>query len=288
MNIPSGKKNNSPFLIILISTYALFSQSHVDYNFTYQLIKLGKLEQAIYYLRKFPHSFSEDSLNFLIGYNYYLMKKPDSAYYYLNKPSQNFHAYFLSRTLASVNANYAKKPYHALQTINSISPSDDDFQSQYKYLLQAGTYLLIKDIHKFDSVSVYFKYDNLNYEAEQKNLIEIKKRILKLKQKSPWIAGALSALIPGLGKFYAGQKGAALSTFTSNVIFAGMAIETFYRTQNLKSPSFILFTSLFTFFYTGNIIGSIHSVKKRYKSLSKQIDNEILINMHIPVARLIE
>jgi len=93
-------------------------------------------------------------------------------------------------------------------------------------------------------------------------------------------------VVPGLGKFYAGKKGAGLAAFAANGALAAMAFESYYRTKSFKSPQFITFTTLFSFFYVGNIFGSVFSIKQQIKSVNGKINNEILASIHVPVVRI--
>jgi hypothetical protein len=285
-------KNN--FILISFTNFlflnAFFSQSSVlEYNFISYLIKNQKYNEAEHYLNNFASISNKDTLFFLKGYNYYLMKNPELAMNYLDSVSENFSRYYIAKMLSSLNSSFISKYHHSIEILNNVSANKLNNEIlQYKLLMLAGNYLLLRNTTKFDSISNHFSFDDLKYEIEQKNLVELSKRIKKLKPKSPIVAGLLSTVVPGLGKFYAGNKGSALSDFAANIIFGGMTAEAYYRTKNLNSPQFIIFSSLTLFFYTGNIIGSVHSVKKRWKSINKQINNEILLNMHIPIVRILE
>jgi hypothetical protein len=261
----------------------------LEYNFISYLIKNQKYNEAEHYLNNFASISNKDTLFFLKGYNYYLMKNPELAMNYLDSVSENFSRYYIAKMLSSLNSSFISKYHHSIEILNNVSANKLNNEIlQYKLLMLAGNYLLLRNTTKFDSISNHFSFDDLKYEIEQKNLVELSKRIKKLKPKSPIVAGLLSTVVPGLGKFYAGNKGSALSDFAANIIFGGMTAEAYYRTKNLNSPQFIIFSSLTLFFYTGNIIGSVHSVKKRWKSINKQINNEILLNMHIPIVRILE
>ncbi len=105
-------------------------------------------------------------------------------------------------------------------------------------------------------------------------LFEIKSRYLNPPTYSPAMAGIYSALIPGMGKLYIGYKKQALSSFIANMLLAAQTAESYFK-SGYTSPRFIITASVFSIFYTGNIIGSIAMARKKKKDYFKQLDDEI-------------
>lgn len=264
------------------------SQTLINPNFLFidHLTQTNKNREALYLLNQGKELTNADTVNYLTGMNYYLLKRTDSAAYYFNAVSQKSNFLTSSRFFASINLSYSKKYTSALQNLSEL-PADTSLKySQLIHLINAGNYLLLRDYKKFDSVSRTFLYDDYKYVNEQKKLIELKKEITKTKKKSPAVAGILSAVVPGLGKFYAGKRGASLAAFAANGALAAMAFESYYRGgRSIKNPQFITFSTLFTFFYVGNIFGSVFSVKQQIRSVNGRINNEVLASIHVPVVR---
>ncbi|MGB9824854.1 MAG: hypothetical protein ACPLN0_01155 [Candidatus Hydrothermia bacterium] len=96
----------------------------------------------------------------------------------------------------------------------------------------------------------------------QGKLGEVKKLFpdFSYNSKSPALAGLLSTIIPGLGKFYTGR---AFDGFSSLVI-NGSTFYSFYRAfrQERKVESYI-YGFLSVVFYAGNIYGSVVSARER-------------------------
>lgn len=91
--------------------------------------------------------------------------------------------------------------------------------------------------------------------ANNKEILRINDFALQQKHKSPWVAGSLSAVVPGLGKVYTGNYVDALMSF----IFVGGNAYQAYRgfEKNGKKSAFgWIFGSIATGFYIGNIFGS--------------------------------
>lgn len=88
--------------------------------------------------------------------------------------------------------------------------------------------------------------------------------LLHPKKKSAFIAGGMSALIPGAGKWYAGYFGTPFAALFLNAILGGVAIELAIK-QGWNSWPALLSYAAFGTFYAGNIIGSIYSTKIKKK-----------------------
>lgn len=264
-----------------------FSQTvNRDFLFIDHLTQTNKNREAIYLLTQTHELKNSDTVNYLCGMNYYLLKRPDTASFYFNTVSKQCTFFTPSRFFSSINLSYSKKYQNALNSIAELPEDTTVKYAQLVNLLNAGNYLLLRDHKKFDSVSKTFLYDDYKYVNEQSKLIELKKEVQKTKKKSPAVAGLLSAVVPGLGKFYAGKKGAGLAAFAANGALAAMAFEAYYRHDySIKNAQFITFGTLFTFFYVGNIFGSVFSVKQQIRSVNGRINNEILASIHVPVVR---
>ena len=116
-------------------------------------------------------------------------------------------------------------------------------------------------------------------------MLKIKHDIEKINHKSGLLAGCMSAVIPGLGKIYAGKTKQGLSSFLPVTLMGVQAYEA-YRVSGIKSVRFILSAGLFSVFYFGNIWGSVLSVSVRREEINDEINNQILFNMRIPLQRI--
>lgn len=274
-------------LVLFLCLLVAFSQGQINSNFLFvdHLTHTNKNREALFLLDKATEITNTDTSNYLRGMNYYFLKRPDSAALYLNTVALSSNFYTKSKFFGSLNLSYSKKYTEALTAFSNFSVDTTQKYEQLIGIMRAGNYLLLRDHKKFDSLSAGFLYNDFRYSNEQTRLTELKKDVIKLKKKSPAVAGLLSAVVPGLGKFYVGKKGAGLAAFAANGALAAMAFESYYRTKSFKSPQFITFGTLFTFFYVGNIFGSVFSVKQQIRSVNGKINNEILASIHVPVVR---
>ncbi len=174
--------------------------------------------------------------------------------------------------------NRAKAIERVLELYNDNPVSmPETILGKYLVLLQESDSLpqilryLDEGIHIKNTDKSLFRWSNLmlNKEYKQaKNFLETQQGLvnnneiirindfaLHQKHKSPWVAGSLSAIVPGLGKVYTGNYVDALMSF----IFVGGNAYQAYRgfEKNGKKSAFgWIFGSIATGFYIGNIFGS--------------------------------
>jgi hypothetical protein len=82
------------------------------------------------------------------------------------------------------------------------------------------------------------------------------------KYKNPYLAGTLSAALPGFGKFYTGYKKDAIVSFLYVGVTTFQGLRGFKK-NGIKSGYGWVFSSLACSFYLGNIYGSYKSALKR-------------------------
>lgn len=280
------KLKNKKFIveIIFIFQFMIFyTQNNQNYAFTYNLIKENRILPAQYSLNNLNLKINSDSIHYLKGFLYYYKKDIDSIIIILNKiQNKDSKIYNYSRLLLALSLSYKNNYIQSIKTLNEMNETDYNFQNIFfaKNIQLAGNFLLLKDYRKYDSIIHSLKPQDIYEISTLNNFSELKNNQINFHKKSPAFSSLLSAIIPGLGKFYAGRKGEALSSFTANFIFGAMTLESYYRTKNFKNPMFIFFGLTFSVFYTGSIIGSYHTTKKQNISKQKQINNEILAQMH--------
>lgn len=97
---------------------------------------------------------------------------------------------------------------------------------------------------------------------------------LNVKRKSPAIATLMSVVIPGSGKFYAGEKKDAVVSFLTVGLMAFQAYRGFSK-NGVKSTYGWIFGGLGGAFYIGNLYGSNHAAKRYNK---RQLNN---VNLRI-------
>jgi hypothetical protein len=225
-----------------------------------------------------------DSVNFYIGWSYYFDKKLDSSIIYFDKINDNAPIKTASAFFKSFALIYNGQTNKAQYVLNKISV-EEALTHEMKHLFNGASFLLDRNYTAFDSCVKHFTYNQFQLAENESNLILLKDDLIRKKEKSPLMAATLSAIVPGLGKYYAGYFGKAISSFLPCAALAAMSIESYIKGGATSVP-FIISASLFSVFYIGNIYGTYYSVNIHRKEFNQKMNNEILLNVHIPLRRI--
>jgi hypothetical protein len=271
-------------ILFLISIECCFSQNGVQVpndsigvEFLKHLKKEKLWEEGLHYLKS--NSLS-DHTNYFRGLFHYNLEKLDSSIFFFNKVESNSIYWDQSRLLSSFQLAY-KGDLEMSARLLAEYHTDDDLLKNVVNLQRSGLSLLNRDINGFEKMESSFgKYYQLAPYEEV--LSSSKLRIEEFEHKSPFMAGLLSGLVPGAGRFYIGKPGEGVATLLVTGIFALQSMEA-YRKDGPGSVRFILFCSLLSVTYISNIWGTVLSVKVANLEKNQQVNEDILLNMHIPL-----
>lgn len=280
--------------VYLGSTFYLFGQNEFkknelyhDLNFIIHLTKNNLFNEAVNESNRILNDASinplyHDSINYILGMAFYRANRLEDARYNLLKVTDSVLFYFKARYLSVKIDIEANRFDSALTNLFHIKESEIlDLQELKKFEI-AGMSLLKKQYQIFDSTALNYQFKNgiLNEEFQILKKYALLERNKKV--KSMLLAGCLSAIVPGLGKVYAGNNGQALATLLTCGLFGAIAAENIVK-QGLNSPSAIIFTSIFSLFYVGNIWGSALSVQ--LINTEKQFENKhnIMVGLKLPI-----
>lgn len=293
-------KHFLPFLLCLFFTvlltikkgYAQQKPFSTELKFAEYLADKKLFAEAVYVMNKQLNdsSFSRlpvnqrDSLYYQLGWVQYKDKKLQESSSALLKVSSTSPFYLKSRYFAAYNLTYLEKTDSATRIYCNI-PDSNSVLYELKQFQLAGIALLKRDYKSFTGLQQSFTYKSYAVAGEEKKLGEIYSKLSAYHPKSPWVAGALSAVIPGLGKIYAGKVKQGIGAFLPIASLGLLTYEAFNK-GGIKSARFIGYGSVFLIFYTANIWGSAVSVKVNAQEFYKQYDNKILFNMHIPLRNI--
>ncbi len=99
--------------------------------------------------------------------------------------------------------------------------------------------------------------------------------------KSPWAAGILSALVPGMGQAYAGSWQGAGISLVLNGLFAAATVELARNELYFASATTGVAGSIF---YVGNILNAV-DLAKRYNEGATKAQRDMLESLLIPEAQ---
>lgn len=284
---------NLCFVVLMSWMIDGFSQDSIkirpfDIKFAQYLIDNNQYKEAEFVIDQ--HLFSlkgsafSDTASYLKGMIYYRqMKLLESATNFTKiQPSSGY--YELSHFLAGYEFAHLKNYEQSKILFESIS-STDSLLIELKNFQLASLCLLDNKIESYRNYSNSLTKNYFQIKNEENEVESIFHKTENFKVKSPWLAGSMSAIIPGSGKIYAGKLGEGVTTLLGMTVLGLITYENYTKAgpTNYKT---LVFGSLFTVFYFSNIYGSVYSVKVYRDEYYKSVQNAVLFNMHIPIRNI--
>lgn len=260
-----------------------------DFNFIIHLTKNKLFDEAererenIFKNKNITQAY-KDSINYFMGMNYFNEKQFVRSKKLFLEISDTPLFYYKSIYLASTIDLDKNQLDSAARILTSIEQTNNTDLNELNMFEQLGVKLLKRDYYAFDSLSNSLVFANKLLESEYSNLKNYYKIDRNIKRKSPLVAGLLSAIVPGMGKVYAGNTGQGLASFLSCGLFGAIAFENSFR-LGYTHPQTLFFMGVFGAFYIGNIWGSAVSVQAIKNE--KQLENKynILVSLKLPISK---
>lgn len=230
-----------------------------------------------------PEYMESDSLLFVRGWVEYQLKELEKAQ-------------GLLALIPDTSAFYPKALFYG----TAISAHLGDYSSPVKRLEEysgpyaelkgvqlAGLALLRDDPEAFRSAAQSFTYSDYALSGPEKEFDAIYKSRYESRRKSPWLAAAASAVVPGLGKIYAGKTGEGISSLLLIGATGAITAEHWVKDgiSDWKTIVPLLFTAAL---YIGNIYGSYMSVSIYNSDLRNAQNTAVLYNVHIPLRSVLK
>lgn len=253
-----------------------------DFDFVEYLIggKMGK--DAAAYLEG-TYFAPSDTLDFLRGWANYNIKKLDRAAEYFAKVPQGSVFYDKALFFGAVS-NVYEGDYD--RSVSLLKSYDGPYEELREYQL-AGIALLRNDEEAYRQAAYYFTHQSYALAGGERMFESICEERYDTRGKSPFVAAAASAVIPGLGKVYAGRLDEGISAFLTVGAFAAITAENWIKCgpTNWKT---ILFGTLGSIFYIGNIYGSYVSVGITNLETQNAQNTTVIYNLHLPLRNIFE
>ena len=178
----------------------------------------------------------------------------------------------MNKNIANYNLDIRKNYYSLLFLNRDIEQLDLFLENEISHheitRMKFSTAILKRE---WDRAEQYLQ------EYKQSDKIEMTLLLNKCKAsklKSPYLAGALSAVIPGLGKVYTGYWKDAIFS----ILLTGSSAYQAYRGFSKKGTGNVyawIYSGISCGFYIGNIYGSQKSAKTRNFKVLNQFDEEV-------------
>jgi len=224
---------------------------------------------------------SGDTIRFLLGNIYFDKQQHVQANQYYASVSDSFEGKFVSGLKQSISLYCLSRHDEAVSVLNHATPHDS-LEMQLVLLFKSAIALSRNDYTAYLSNDSAIAFNSFIYDDVRTHFKGIYTRKVTTKKKSPFLAGLYSAIVPGLGKVYAGKPYDGLSSFLQTGVMGAIALENAMK-AGVYTARFVVFGGLFGLFYVGNIWGSIVAVKVHEQQVTKQFNDEISRNMYITI-----
>ncbi|MEP1096146.1 MAG: hypothetical protein ABJG78_13615 [Cyclobacteriaceae bacterium] len=286
-------KRSSLLLILSFGCFPSICQIAFDknYEFLEHLSAIGAYKEGVHFINKNASSYQvpgqSDTLNYLKGVFLYRLKSSKESIGSLSEVGNTNKTFMAHATFLSAFQYAYLGDHQSAESSLATTNFERDLNRELRLHLLAGISLLKRDITQFDSYSTQFSRQYFQIAPFQDQFIQNKEGLLKAKRKSPLVAGVLSGVVPGAGKFYVGKVGEGYVTLLLSAIL-GLQVREAYKKDGPSSFRFKLFTGLFSTLYVANIWGSVLSVKIYKDDFNETFDQAILLNMHVPIRTIFD
>jgi TM2 domain-containing membrane protein YozV len=192
---------------------------------------------------------SNDTTDLKIGLGYVLMNEYSLAINHFSKIKEHSEIIYEAK-IEMLKAKFLQKDFK-------------EFRRFYSNEFEHNNFKYTNNGNKLFNFSYFFTDDPLPEKNEFLNPFEpdeteILNSFYDWKNDPPYrssaLAGVMSAIMPGSGKMYVGKWGDGITALLVTGLFAFLAVDNFNAGHNTRAW---IFTGLGTFFYAGNIYGSV-------------------------------
>ncbi len=159
---------------------------------------------------------------------------------------------------------------HKNETARNFIQTNQHISTERKHFYQAFSYLLDEDYKKSEQILSEIP-------ATESSIIPLRsfsQEGIHLKRKSPGLAMAMSAIVPGSGKFYTGDwKDGIISVLT--IAAASFTAYRGFHVHGTDKAYGWIYGTMATGFYFGNIYGSYTSAKRYNKRQSDKLAQKV-------------
>jgi len=248
-------------LIFLISASSIFTQTtslklHSPENikkFADNLFCEGDYLRAVEEYGNIPSSLRNDTINFKIMLCYTKLNLYNEAETsFLNK---NFFVLSVEAEKLYLKNEFLQYPMAFHSSVpNNEFPLEMDVETRSYFLKLRSIFYIQNRLSSINKEDLLSPFDSI----QKKELESYYELSMNPNYKSPALAGIFSAIIPGSGKMYVGEWGDGITALLVTGLLAFLAYDNFKADHQTRAW---IFTGLGTFFYAGNIYGSIASAQ---------------------------
>lgn len=248
-----------------------------DYDFTLYLLDKDLKKDAMTLMCS-DIFVPSDTLSFLRGWTFYSTRHLSKACEFFGAVQEGSAFYDQSLFFSVASKAHIHDFEGGLETLTAYTGPYSDL----KYLQKAGLDLLMRDFSGYHSDAALIR-DSHYAIAEARNDLALTAQMMEaFKPKSMALGGLASALVPGLGKVYAGRTGEGVMAFLTVGAFGAMTAEN-WKKCGPSDWKTIVFGTLGTICYISNICGSCAAVRIYNENTMLGYETSVLLDIHIPL-----
>ncbi|MFM9986211.1 MAG: hypothetical protein ACKVOK_13315 [Flavobacteriales bacterium] len=236
---------NKIFLFLFIAVSVNLS-AQFDPGFIRHVSNLGlKVEHKAYIESKDPIH-ARDSTHYYLG-KFHFQYQQDSLF---------LDEWFKAKTLFTQDTGFISLA--CIHFLDARNDARDMWFGQALDIRQCGAAKACFGIYSLGLDPFDTSYSYLPMDDRMKSSLL---RYQKIVDRRPWKAAILSAVVPGMGKVYAGRSKAGILGLVGTLMFGVQAWES-YRKLGVQHPLSIINISILGLFYGANIFGGAMEVKR--------------------------
>lgn len=258
-----------------------------EIRFIQHLQARGHYHEALFLLEnlKTDDPSKADTINYLKGWMLYSQKDLEASAFFLEQVRRESPFFDKSNFFAAYNYTYLGNTPVSLDLLAGFETHSISAVLAMANFQKAGIALLDRRFEDFELYAEGFIGEFAFMAAEERKLGEYYSHLESRRNPSPALAGIMSAAVPGLGRIYAGKTAEGIAGF---LYVGAMALTTwdFYNRLGPRNGFFISSAAITGVFYIGNILGSATAARRTNNEFNYEMDQRILLDMHIPLRRL--
>ena len=278
------------FLVLCATSVCAQRNALADYKFGNYLLGKGLMRDATTLVHTLPDDYTPaalDTMRYLKGWTLYQTRNFAPAAEVFAEVGEGSEFYAKSTFLGAICNLELGDVGTAKGTLNTFAttPAADNYRELLALEL-GGIALLEGDYDTYAEQSREFTFSNYALATEQQSLDNI--ALNRPKELSPWVAGVASAIVPGLGKIYAGDVGGGVASFLLVGAFAALTANSWAKAGTPNNWRTITYGTIGSLLYISNIFGSIASVKVYYQNFEEINREAVMYSIHIPLRNIFD
>ena len=279
-------------LVVLFSTLGAFAQRSAvgDFKFGNYLIGKGLMRDALTLTHDLADDYTPaalDTMRYLRGWTLYHNQQftpAANAFAEVGTSSPLYAKSALFGVVCEVESGNLAGAKVRLD--NFATTPDGALHGEIIAFERGGVALLEGDKAEYDRQRQHFTYNTPTLVEYQRELDRIADT--PIPHRSPLVAGLASAVVPGLGKIYAGDLGGGVASFLLVGAFAALTADSWHKAGTPQNWRTITYGTIGSLLYVSNIFGSVASVKAYYQNFEEINRQAVMVSIHIPLRNIFD